>query len=63
MCKRDFVAVLETTIVCADLDVMALSLVDDDTVEITFKGGGRRLANITADSHSAIIKDVLKCCY
>lgn len=62
MSKEDFIAVLETTVICADLDVTALRLVDADTVEITFIGGGRRLADITADSHSAIIKDVLKYC-
>lgn len=62
MCKLDFIAVLEAVLVCADLDVKGLSLVDENTVEVAFVGGGRRLADITADSHSAIIKDVLKCC-
>ncbi len=63
MCKEDFIALLETTLVCADLDVTGLSLVDDGHVEITFRGGGKRQANIECDSKSAIIKDVLKCCY
>lgn len=63
MHKEDFIAILEATLICADLDVVALSLVNDGLVEITFKGGGRRTANIECDSKSAIIKDVLKCCY
>ncbi len=62
MCKEDFIALLEATLVCADLDVTGLSLVDDGHVEITFRGGGKRQANIECDSKSAIIKDVLKCC-
>lgn len=62
MNKKEFIMLLETVLVCADLDVVALSLVNDGLVEITFKGGGKRTANIEADSKSSIIKDVLKCC-
>lgn len=57
--KKDFITVLETTLLCADLDITALSLVDDEHVEITFKGGGKRRVNIGADSKGAIILDVM----
>ena len=36
MSKKDFIAVFETTLLCANLDVTALSLVDDNHVLITF---------------------------
>lgn len=58
--KREFIAVLETTLICAELDVTSLTLVDDNTVQIRFKGGGVRRVNIEADSYGAIIVDVMK---
>lgn len=58
--KREFIAVLETTLICAELDVTGLSLIDDNTVQIKFKGGGTRRVNIEADSYGAIIVDVMK---
>lgn len=58
--KREFIRVLETTLLCAELDITSLSLVDDNTVQITFKGGGKRQVNIEADSYGAIITDVMK---
>lgn len=58
--KRKFIAVLETTLICAELDVTGLTLVDDNTVQIRFKGGGARRVNIEADSYGAIIVDVMK---
>lgn len=58
--KREFIRVLETTLLCAELDITSLSLVDDNTVQITFKGGGKRRVNIEADSYGAIITDVMK---
>ncbi len=60
MGKKEFVAVLENTLLCAELDVTGLSLIDDKTVQVTFKGGGRRRVNIEADSYGAIIVDVMK---
>lgn len=57
--KREFIRVLETTLLCAELDITSLSLVDDNTVQITFKGGGKRRVNIEADSYGAIIQDVM----
>lgn len=60
MSKEDFITVLEATLVCADLDVIGLSLVDDNHVLITFKGNGTRKVNIEADSYGAIILDVMK---
>ncbi len=62
MCKEDFIAILEVVLVCADLDVTKLTLINNGHVEITFEGGGKRTANIEADSKSAIIRDVLRCC-
>ena len=60
MSKADFIAVFEATLVCANLDVISLTLVDDDHVLITFKGNGTRRVNITGDSFGAIIIDVMK---
>ena len=60
MSKEDFIAVLEAMLICANLDVIGLSLLDENTLEITFKGGGKRRVNITADSYGAIICDVMK---
>lgn len=58
--KKESIAVLEHTLLCADLDVTGLSLIDDNTVQITFKGGGKRRVNIEADSYGAVIVDVMK---
>lgn len=63
MDKKEFIATLEKTLANAKLDVIALELLDNDTVEITFKGGGRRKVNIEADSYGAIILDVVKHCF
>lgn len=63
MDKKEFIVTLETTLANANLDVIALELLDNDTVEITFKGGGRRKVNIEADSYGAIILDVVKHCF
>lgn len=63
MSKEDFILVFETTLLCANLDVIGLSLIDNDHVLITFKGGGTRRVNITADSYGAIIRDVMKRVY
>lgn len=60
MGKEDFIAVFESTLACANLDVIGLTLIDDNTVQITFKGGGMRKVNIEADSYGAIILDVMK---
>lgn len=63
MSKEDFIAVFEMTLICAELDIIGLSLVDENHVLITFKGNGTRKVNIEADSYSAIITDVIKCVY
>lgn len=60
MSKEDFISVFELTLLSANLDIIRLSLLDDDHVQITFKGGGKRKVNITADSYGAIILDVMK---
>ena len=58
--KKDFIALFENTLIHADLDITALSLIDNGHALITFKGGGTRKVNIEADSHGAIILDVMK---
>lgn len=58
--KKEFIAVLEHTLICAELDITGLSLIDDNTVQVRFKGGGTRRVNIEADSYGAIIVDVMK---
>lgn len=63
MSKEDFILVFESTLLCANLDVTGLSLIDNNHVLITFKGGGTRRVNITADSYGAIIRDVMKRVY
>lgn len=63
MDKKEFIVTLETTLTNAKLDVIALELLDNNTVEITFKGGGMRKVNIEADSYGAIILDVVKHCF
>lgn len=60
MSRDDFIAVFEATLLCADLDIIGLSLVDNDHVLISFKGNGTRKVNIEADSFGAIIVDVMK---
>ena len=60
MSKSDFVSIFELTLVSANLDIIGLSLIDDSTAQITFKGGGTRKVNIEADSFGAIIVDVMK---
>ncbi len=60
MSKADFISVFEATLICAELDVIGLNLLDEDTLEIVFKGGGRRKVNITADSFGAIVVDTMK---
>lgn len=60
MSKPEFISIFEMTLVSANLDITALSLVDDSHAVITFKGGGTSKVNIEADSFGAIILDVMK---
>ncbi|MCI9632918.1 MAG: hypothetical protein HFH18_06690 [Ruminococcus sp.] len=60
MSKEDFVSIFELTLVSANLDIISLTLIDDNTIQITFKGGGTRRVNIEADSYGAIILDIMK---
>ena len=60
MSKSDFIAVFEAALLCANLDIIGLSLIDDNNAQITFKGNGTRKVNIEADSFGAIIVDVMK---
>lgn len=60
MNKKEFVKVFELTLVSANLDIIGLSLIDDNHVLITFKGNGTRKVNIEGDSFGAIIQDTMK---
>ena len=60
MSKSDFITIFELSLISANLDIIALSLIDDNTAQITFKGGGTRRVNIEADSYGAIITDIMK---
>lgn len=63
MDKTEFIGLLECTLVNAGLDVTKLVLLDDNTVQVTFKGNGTRNINIEADSYGAIILDVVNRCF
>lgn len=63
MSREDFISIFELTLVSANLDITALSLIDDNTVQIAFKGGGTRQVNIECDSFSAIITDIMEHVY
>ena len=60
--KKDFIKSFEAVLRNANVDVINLDLVDDEHVEITFVGGGKRKVNIACDSYKAIMIDVLKYC-
>lgn len=60
MSKEDFITAFESTLLCTNLDVIRLSLIDDSHVLITYKGGGTRRVIIEADSFGAIILDVMR---
>ena len=60
MSKAEFIKVFELTLVSANLDIIGLSLIDDNHVQITFKGNGTRQVNIECDSYGAVIQDVMK---
>lgn len=60
MSKEDFISIFELTLISANLDVAGLTLADENTVLIEFKGGGKRKVNIECDSFGAIILDTMK---
>ena len=60
--KKDFIKAFEAVLRNANVDVTNLDLIDDEHVEITYKGGGRRTVNIACDSYKSIMIDVLKYC-
>ena len=62
MNKSEFVKSFESVLQNANVDVVSLDLIDDEHVEITYKGGGKRKVNIACDSYKAIMIDVLKYC-
>ena len=63
MNKKEFLSVLEATLIHANLGVIGCSLIDENTVQITFQGNGTRRVNIEADSFGAIILDIMKYVY
>ena len=62
MNKSEFVKSFESVLRNANVDVVSLDLIDDEHVEITYKGGGKRKVNISCDSYKSIMIDVLKYC-
>lgn len=60
MSKAEFISIFELTLVSVNLDIISLSLIDDDHVLITFKGNGIRKVNIEGDSFGAIIQDTME---
>ena len=60
--KKDFIKSFEAVLRNANVDVINLDLVDDEHVEIAYKGGGKRKVNIACDSYKSIMIDVLKYC-
>ena len=62
MNKNEFVKAFEAVLRNANVDVISLDLIDDEHVEIAYKGGGKRKVNIACDSYKAIMIDVLKYC-
>ena len=62
MNKSEFVKSFESVLRNANVDVVSLDLIDDEHVEITYKGGGKRKINIACDSYKASMVDVLKYC-
>lgn len=58
--KAAFVSMLELVLRHACNDVVAVELVNQDTVAVEFTSGFRRLVNIECDSRLAIIKDVVR---
>ena len=62
MNKSEFVKSFETVLRNANVDVVDLDLIDEEHIEITYVGGGKRKVNIACDSYKAIMIDVLKYC-
>lgn len=60
MSKQDFISILEITLISANLEVAALTLLDSDTVMITFRSGYTKKVCIECDSYAAIILDVTR---
>ena len=62
MNKNEFIKAFEAVLRNANVDVISLDLIDDEHVEIAYKGGGKRKVNIACDSYKAIMIDELKYC-
>lgn len=62
--KEQIVSMLEAVLMCCGEDVLSLEPQYNqrgelETIKVTFLGGGVRYANVYADSHLAICRDVL----
>lgn len=60
MRKEDFIRIFELTLISANLNVTGLSLLDNDTVLITFKNGYTKKVCIECDSFASIVLDVTR---
>ena len=63
MNKNEFVKAFEAVLRNANVDVISLDLIDDEHVEIAYKGGGKRKVNIACDSYKSIMIEVNKRIY
>lgn len=60
MSKEDFISILEVILISANLEVAALTLLDNDAVMITFRNGYTKKVCIECDSYAAIVLDVTR---
>lgn len=59
--RRRFVYNLGVLLSQTRSDVLSADLDEHDVVTVTFPGGHTKRVNVTADSYTAIIRDVLEC--
>ena len=58
--KRGFITCLKICLLRADVGMIDLKLLDEDTVEVTYTNGHIKKINIAMDSKIAIVRDVAK---
>lgn len=59
--RRRFVDNLGALLSQTRSEVLSATLDEHDIVTVTFSGGHAKRVNVTADSYTAIIRDVLEC--
>lgn len=58
--KRGFITTLKLCMIRAEVGVIDLKLLDEDTIEVTYDSGYTKKINIAMDSKIAIVRDVAK---